>query len=354
VLRSGPIERDGQVIPVPPAGTAFDPEWRIYARSAGDDKAPVIAMTTALDALRSVGQAPTINIKFVFEGEEEAGSTHLEHIIAKHRNLCILTATLSVYGPRRELHSGHYGNWAPNPAMLLAQLLASMKDGDGRILIKDFYRDVEPLGGAERTALDEMPQFEDQLKRELWLGRTEGAPRRLSELITLPSLNIRGMSSGRSANASNVIPSHATAAIDIRLVKGMSHRQTVARLKAHIKEQGFFVTDAPPDAATLMRHHKLLYFKTDEFAYDAVRTPMDLPIAQSVIKAATRARTPVLKLPTMGGSLPLVMIERPLGVHTIVTPIANHDNSQHSFNENIRLQNLWDGIELMAAFFTME
>ena len=380
VLRSGPIGRDGQVIPVPPAGTAFDPEWRIYARSAGDDKAPVIAMTTALDALRAAGQAPTINIKFVFEGEEEAGSTHLEHIIAKHKNLLksdmwlicdgpvhqsrnaqiafgargILTATLDVYGPRRELHSGHYGNWAPNPAMMLAQLLASMKDGDGRILIDGFYQGVEPLGVAERSALNEMPQFEDQLKRELWLGRSEGAPRRLSELITLPSLNIRGMSSGRSVNASNVIPSHATAAVDIRLVKGMSHQQTVGRLKAHIEQQGFFVTDAPPDAATLMRHAKVLYFKTDEFAYDAVRTPMDLPIAQSVIKAATRARTPVIKLPTMGGSLPLIMIERPLGVHTIVTPIANHDNSQHSFNENIRLQNLWDGIDLMAALFTME
>jgi acetylornithine deacetylase/succinyl-diaminopimelate desuccinylase-like protein len=380
VLRSGSIERDGQIIPLPSAGTALNPEWRIYARSAGDDKAPIIAMLSALDALREAGRRPTMNLKFVFEGEEEAGSTHLEKIIAKYKTLLrsdvwlicdgpvhqsrnaqiafgargIVTATLTVYGPRRELHSGHYGNWSPNPAFVLAKLLASMKDEDGRVLIRDFYEGMEPLGAVEKRALQEMPNFDDQLKKELWLGRTEGAPRTLPELITLPSLNIRGMSSGRSTNASNVIPSSATAAIDMRLVRGISHQQTIARLKAHIQEQGFYVTDQPPDATLLMAHPKVVYLKTDEFGYDAVRTPMDLPIAQSVMAAAARARTPVMKLPTMGGSLPLIMIERPLGVHTIVIPIANHDNNQHSFNENLRVQNLWDGIELMAALFTME
>jgi acetylornithine deacetylase/succinyl-diaminopimelate desuccinylase-like protein len=380
VLRSGAIERDGQVIPVPPLGTPFNPEWRIYVRAAGDDKAPVIAMVAAIDALRAAGQIPTINIKFVFEGEEEAGSPHLEQIITKYKNLMkgdvwlicdgpihqsrasqiafgargIVTATLTVYGPRRELHSGHYGNWSPNPAMALAQLLASMKDEQGRVLIEGFYADVEPLGAAEKAALDQIPRVEEQLRKELWLGRTEGAGRPLPELITLPSLNVRGMSSGRSVNASNVIPSNATVALDMRLVKGMSQQHAIAALKAHIQGQGFIIVDHPPDAATLMQHPKVLYFKMDEFAYDAVRTPMDLPIARSIITAAERARRPVYKVPTLGGSLPLTMIERPLGVHTIVTPIANHDNSQHSFNENIRLQNLWDGIELMAAFFTMD
>ena len=136
-----------------------------------------------------------------------------------------MTATLTVYGPRRELHSGHYGNWSPNPAFELAKLLASMKDEDGRVLIRNFYEGLEPLGGAEKRALQEMPNFDDQLKKELWLGRTEGSPRTLPELITLPSLNIRGMSSGRSVNASNVIPSSATAAIDMRLVRGISHQE---------------------------------------------------------------------------------------------------------------------------------
>src|SRR5687767_2906867 len=100
-----------------------------------------------------------------------------------------------------------------------------MKDEDGRILIDHFYDGLEPLGSVEKRALEEMPSFDEQMKKELWLGRTEGSGRTLSELITLPSLNVRGMSSGRSADASNVIPSQATAAIDMRLVKGISHQQ---------------------------------------------------------------------------------------------------------------------------------
>jgi acetylornithine deacetylase/succinyl-diaminopimelate desuccinylase-like protein len=380
VLRSGSLDRDGQVIPLPPAGTPFDPEWRIYARGASDDKAPVIAIATALDALRAAEQSPGINVKFLFEGEEEAGSTHLEQIIAKNRDLLksdvwlicdgpvhqsrtaqiafgargVVTVSLTVYGARRELHSGHYGNWAPNPAMLLARLLASMKDDDGRILIEHFYDGVEPLSTLEKQAIAEMPDFDGQLKKELWLGRTEGGGARLAEAIALPSLNIRGMSSARTGDmATNVIPASATAALDIRLVKGITARQAIDRLKAHIVKQGYFVVDRPPDTAVRMSHPKVLYFEMDEFGYDAVRTRMDLPVSQAVLKAASRARTPIVKLPTMGGSVPLFMIERGLQVPTILTPIANHDNSQHSFNENIRLQNLWDGIELMAALLTM-
>ena len=85
----------------------------------------------------------------------------------------------------------------------------------------------------------------------------------------------------------------------------------------------------------------------------AVRTPMDLPISQEVIRVVDSVRGPAVKIPNMGGGLPLLSVERPLGVHTIVIPIANHDDNQHTFNENLRLQNLWDGIELMAALIAM-
>jgi hypothetical protein len=87
--------------------------------------------------------------------------------------------------------------------------------------------------------------------------------------------------------------------------------------------------------------------------YAASRTSMDLAISQLVLRTADAARGPVVRLPTMGGSVPLFMIEQTLHAPTISTPIANHDNSQHSFNENIRIQNLWDGIELMAALLGM-
>ena len=381
VLRNASIERDGQVIPVPESGKPFDPEWRIYARSASDDKAAVVAVLAALDALRAAGLQSTSNVKFVFEGEEEAGSPHLEQIIAAHKELLhadvwlicdgpvhqsrapqiafgargVVTSELTVYGARRELHSGHYGNWAPNPAMMMAQLLASIKDTDGKVLIDGFYDGVEPLGPAEKQAIEEMPDFDELLKQELWLGRTDGSGRKLAELIALPSLNVRGLSSARTGDtATNVIPASATATIDMRLVKGISPAQAIARLRAHIGKQGYFVVDTPPDGPTRLAHPRVLYFHKEDEGYEAVRTPMDLPVSQMVMKAAARARTPIVRLPTMGGSVPLIMIERQLKVHTITTPIANHDNSQHSSNENLRIQNLWDGIELMSALLTME
>jgi acetylornithine deacetylase/succinyl-diaminopimelate desuccinylase-like protein len=379
-LRDGPLERDSRIIPFASATFPLNPEYRLYARSASDDKAPIVAMAAALDALRAAGVKLRSNIRFVFEGEEEAGSPNLERVIAAHRDLfaadlwliCdgpvsqtrqqliafgargVVQIDITVYGPRRELHSGHYGNWAPNPAMMLARLLASMKDDSGRVLINGFYDGIEPLSASEKRAIAESPDVDSELKKELWLGSTESAPKRLIELLQLPSLNIRGMASSRiGAQASNVIPSTATAALDIRLVKGMDFRQTTQRLIDHVRRQGYFVTDTEPSAETRMAHEKVARIVAHEGAYNAVRTSMDLPISQEVIRVVESARGPSVKVPTMGGSVPLEMIERAAGTRTITIPIANHDNSQHSFNENIRIRNLWDGIELMAALIAM-
>ena len=379
VIRDRAIDRDGQVVRLA-AGTKIDPEFRIYARSASDDKAPILAIATALDALHEGQVGLKSNIKFVFEGEVEAGSAHLGKIIEANRELLrsdvwlicdgpvhqsrrqqivfgargVETVDLTVYGPRHELHSGHYGNWVPNPAMMLARLLASMKDDDGRVLVDHFYDGIEPLSETEKRAVAEAPDVDGELKREFWLGRTEGGGKTLVELLNLPSLNIRGMASSRiGRQASNVIPSTATATIDMRLVKGMDHRAAAERLIAHIRKQGYFVVDSDPSPDTLMSHPKVAKVKSSEFGYNAARTSMDLPISQLVIRTADSARGPVIKLPTMGGSTPLSMIEEILRVPTITVPIANHDNNQHSFNENVRVQNLWDGIELMAAMLAM-
>ncbi len=378
-LRNGLIEKDGQVIPLPAAGQAFDPEWRLYARSAGDDKAPIVAMLAAVDAIRAAGLRTKSNIKFAFEGEEEAGSTNLEKILAANKDLfagdvwlmcdgpvhqtrrpliafgarTVVQVDITVYGPVHELHSGHYGNWAPNPALMLAKLLASMKDDNGRVLVGHFYDEVEPLSETEKRAIAEAPDIDPALMREFQLGSTDGAPKKLTELITLPSLNIRGMASSRvGAQASNVIPSTATATIDIRLVKGMNPKTTAERVVDYIRRQGFFVTDQKPDAQTRMGHPKVATVTTkgDE---PATRTPMDLPISQEVIRVVESVRGPAVKLPNMGGGLPLISVERPLHTRTIVIPIANHDDNQHTFDENLRIQNLWDGIELMAALLMM-
>jgi acetylornithine deacetylase/succinyl-diaminopimelate desuccinylase-like protein len=334
---------------------------------------------TAVDAIRAAGLTLKSNVKFAFEGEEEAGSPNLEKTLAANKDLfaadlwlmCdgplyqtrqqsivfgargVTSVDITVYGPRTELHSGHYGNWAPNPAMSLARLLTSMKDDSGRILVEHFYDDVEPLGPVEKRALDEAPAIDAQLRREFWLGATDGGPRTLNELITAPSLNIRGMASSRMGDqASNVIPASATVTIDVRMVKGMDGRKTGQQITDHVRKQGFFVVDREPTADERRAHPKVAKVVIGRPGVGS-RTPMDLPISQDVIRTVESVRGRAVKLPTMGGGLPLEAIEGPLGTRTIVIPIGNHDNNQHSFNENLRIQNLWDGIELMAALLTM-
>jgi acetylornithine deacetylase/succinyl-diaminopimelate desuccinylase-like protein len=371
---------DGQ--PLDPKEWATPPwqpvvrDQRLYARSSSDDKAPIIVLTEALDALRAAHLPLRSNIKFVFEGEEEAGSPHLAQILAANKVLLradvwlicdgpvhqsrkqqivfgargIETLDITVYGPRRELHSGHYGNWAPNPAFMLVKLLASMKDDDGHVLVDHFYDGIEPLSDTERQAIADAPRFDEELKKELWLDRTEGGGKSLVELLNFPSLNIRGMASSRvGSQASNVIPATATATLDMRLVKGIDHKVASKRVIEHIQKQGYFIVDHDPDAATLLSHPKVAKVTLDQSGYNAERTSMDLPISRDVLRIAVEARGPIVKLPTMGGSVPLYMISEILHAPTITVPIANHDNNQHSCNENIRLQNLWDGIELMAA-----
>jgi acetylornithine deacetylase/succinyl-diaminopimelate desuccinylase-like protein len=378
-LRDKPVEDGGQAIPFPAPGTPFNPEWRLYARGAGDDKAPIIALLVAVDAIRASKLPLRSNIKFVFDGEEEIGSPNLEGILAANRELfaadvwlmCdaplyqtrqqlilfgargLTTFDVTVYGARGELHSGHYGNWAPNPAMSLARLLTSMKDDNGHVTIQGFYDDVEPLTDEDRRALDEAPVLDAALLREFWLGGSEGSPKTLNELITLPSFNVRGMSSGRTGGeASNVIPATATATLDIRLVKGMDIERTRQRVLDHVRKQGFFVVETEPNADVRRAHPKLAKV-TFARGSTASRTSMSLPISQEVIRAVEAVRGRTVKLPTMGGNLPLGQVERPLGTRTIVIPIANHDDNQHTFNENLRIQNLWDGIEVMAALLTM-
>ncbi len=153
----------------------------------------------------------------------------------------IATLGVTVYGPKHELHSGHYGNWAPNPAMMLARLLASMKDDDGRVTIAHFYDGIEPLSETgKRRAVAEAPDVDRDLMRELWLGRTEGGGKKLVELLNVPSLNVRSMNAARAgAQASNVIPASATASIDMRLVKGIDPETAARRVIEHIRAQGY-------------------------------------------------------------------------------------------------------------------
>lgn len=382
VFRSAASEKGGKLVKLPATGGPINPEWRLYARSAADDKAGVIAILAALDVLRKEKLPLTSNIKIFFDGEEEAGSPHLDQVLQSYGQLLKADAWIicdgpvhqsglrqvvfgvrgdtnvdvTVYGAKRPLHSGHYGNWSPNPAMILTRLLASMKDESGRVTIEGWYDGVQPLGQAERRAIHEAPDYDARLRSELGLARTERDGGNLLELINEPSLNINGMSSGDvGALARNIIPTTATAVLDIRLVKGNDYKTQVEHLINHIKKQGFFVTEKEPTDDERRRHPLIAKVVHRKGGYNAARTEMDLPISIRVIEAVQSTTSErVVRLPTSGGSLPLSIITENLGTVTITVPIANYDNNQHAENENIRLQNLWDGIEIYVALMAMK
>jgi acetylornithine deacetylase/succinyl-diaminopimelate desuccinylase-like protein len=374
--RAAAMEAGGQIVNLP-AGGEINSEWRLYARGASDDKAGVMGILTAFDALTARNLKPSVNLKFLFEGEEEAGSPHLGEIIDLNKDLLQAEAWIicdgpvhqsgrkqvvfgvrgdqnvdvTVYGAKRPLHSGHYGNWAPNPAMILAHLLASMKDDNGRVTIAGWYDGVEPLGEAERKAIAEAPAYDVELRSQLGLARSEGNGKSLMELLNEPSLNINGISSGDVGSlARNVIPTTASVVLDLRLVKGNDHLQQVQRLVDHIRKQGFYVIDGDPTDAERKEHELIARVTARKGGYNAERTRMDLPISVAVIAAVqSTTKDAVVKLPTSGGSLPLSIITDRLQTVTITVPIVNYDNNQHAENENLRLQNFWDGIETLAA-----
>jgi acetylornithine deacetylase/succinyl-diaminopimelate desuccinylase-like protein len=264
-------------------------------------------------------------------------------------NRGVLDAEITVYGPARAVHSGHYGNWAPNPAMRLAQLLASMKDPEGRVLIEGFYDDVAPLGERERKAMAEAPNNEATLEHELGIARPDGNGQRLVELIAEPSLNVRGLRSAYVGEQSqNVVPDRAVASLDLRLVKNIQPEKQYQRLVAHIREQGYTVLDREPTLEERGEHARVARVHYGG-GYPATRTPMDLPVSMAVVNAVAAATGAIpVTLPTLGGSVPMYIFED-LKLPVIGVPIANHDNGQHAANENIRLGNLWRGMETFGG-----
>ena len=376
VLRDKMLEAGGKAIDIPDAPGSVAGEWRLYARSASDDKAPIVAFLSALDALRAAHIAPSVNLKFFFEGEEEAGSGHLRANLERNASLLradawlfgdgpvhqsrrqqivfgvrgVTGAELTVYGPSHGLHSGHYGNWAPNPVTMLANLIASMRDDDGRIRIAHYYDDVTPFSAAERRALAQIPAVDSAMRAETQLAATEANDAPLVERIMLPALNLRGIRGGGvGATASNTIPTDATASIDFRLVPRQTPQHVRQLVEAHLRAQGYTIVDHTPTPAERMQHARIAKV-TWESGYPATRVSMDSPLAQAVARATEEALgAPIVRLPTLGGSLPLYTFESVLHAPVIVLPIVNHDNNQHSANENLRLQNLFDGMQVYAG-----
>jgi acetylornithine deacetylase/succinyl-diaminopimelate desuccinylase-like protein len=379
ILRDNSIEAGGKPVPYPnlpaTASTLYQDDWRIYARSSSDDKSPIVAILAAIDGLRAKNIPLAVNLKFILEGEEEAGSAHLQQTLKLHQNLLAadllitgdgpvhqsgrplvffgnrgeIGVDITVYGPVRSLHSGHYGNWATNPALELSRLLAAMKDDQGHVLIPGYYNDVESLGPVEQSALNAMPFNDPELQHELAIAKPEGGGKKLMELLQEPSLNIRGIRSGNvGEQATNIVPDKAEASLDARLVKGEDPHKKFQQIAAFIRKQGFFIVDHEPTVEE-RRAHPLVAKVIDEGGYRASRTRMDLPVAKALVRVmqeATNHQTVVA--PTLGGSVPMYIFED-LGLPWIGVPIVNYDNHQHSSDENLRLGNLWQGIETYAV-----
>ncbi len=384
VLYDGSMYGGAKEIPMPPTSGEIEENWRIYARSASDDKAPLVALWSAIDALQSAGIGYTSNIKLFFDGEEESSSPNIMDYLNKYGSLfedidvwllCdgavfqtgdpqlkfggrgIVDMELTVYGALRPLHSGHYGNWAPVPGQMLARLLTSMKDEKGNVLIEGFYDSVEPISDYERAQLDKVPNIDEQLKKELGLVYTEGEGVSLNERLLLPTLTVRGLQSGNvGEKARNIIPNQAIATVGMRLVKGNDPENMMDLVEAHIQEQGWHIVYEEPDMEIRLKYPKIVKIRRDENGFPAGKVAMDHPKVKPIIEAVQASvDQQVVLLPSSGGSNRVYqIIFDVLKKPGISVNMVNHDNNQHAANENVRIGNLWYGTELMAVLLTME
>jgi len=376
VLRDRALREGGRELPRASWNAPLPPEGRLYARSASDDKAPIVGLLAALDALAAAGKRPSVHLKFFFEGEEEAGSPRLARIFSDHAALLsadlwllldgpvhqtrrmalyfgargVTDLQITLYGPSRPLHSGHYGNWAVNPIAALVRLLATMRDDEGTILVPGMLEAVRSPTEAEKRAVAEVPPAEEALRRTLQLGRTEGNGKSLAELVLSPALNFRGIAGGAVGEATtNAIPTEARASIDFRLVPDLTPAIVRDRVEAHVRAQGYTVVHETPTPEARLAHPRVALLDWGP-GYPAARASMDLPASVAVIRTVESWNGgPVVRLPTLGGSIPMYLFSDVLRTPVVGVPIANHDNDQHAANENLRLQNLWDGIEVYAS-----
>jgi len=381
VFITAPVEQGGTIVSTYKPGDAIDPNWRLTGRGSADDKAGVMTILNAYDALVKSGIKPTVNIKFFFEGEEEVGSTHLADIFRKHRSklasdLWIIAdgprhvsgkklvsfgvrgdvnMHLTVFGPKRPLHSGNYGNWAPNPAQRMVSLLASMKDDEGKVLVKGYYDDVTPLTASEKQAITNLPDMEPALKKELGIAKPDGGGASFANLMMVPTLNINGIQAANvGAMAGNIIPTKAEAVLDLRLVSGNTVQRQTDRILNHIRNRGYHILDRDPTDVERQQYDRLIKVSS-KTGYNAQRTPMDLPIARLVVNAVQSTEAePIVLSPSSGGSLPLYVFEQELNARVVTVPVVNYDNNQHAENENMRVGYLWDGIETMAAIMLLK
>uniref|UniRef100_UPI004048D99E M20/M25/M40 family metallo-hydrolase n=1 Tax=Algoriphagus sp. TaxID=1872435 RepID=UPI004048D99E len=378
VLKAQTSAGTWEALPMERLQTEYNADWRIFGRSTSDDKGPLAMLITAWDALSEAGITPDYSVKIILDFEEEQGSPRLPAAVVKHKeklaadlmlimdgprhtsNLPTLSygargiseLFLTTYGPKLPQHSGHHGNYAPNPALLLSQLLSSMKDDTGRVVIPGFYDGIS-FTEAERKIFAAVPDNEPAIKKRLGLGRTDQVGQSYQESINYPSLNIKGLSAGYTGpQARTIIPAVALAELDMRLVPESDPERLFGLIRDHIRTQGFYITDKDPSDEERMAHPKIVKVGTS-ISYQAFRTPMDSPVGAWLRKAMNRSfgADPV-QIRISGGSIPISPFVDALGIPAVTIPTVNADNNQHSPNENLRLGNYKEGIRTIMSVLT--
>ena len=350
-------------------------DWRIFARSASDSKGPIAQFLSAVTLMDEAGIAPDFHMKVIIDTQEEQGSPHLPAAVLAHREKLaadmlvifdgpphvsgaptlkfgargIATATLTTYGPVAPQHSGHYGNYLPNPVFHLSRILASVKDLDGRVTIPGWYDGVTLDPGTKRI-LAAIPDDEPAILRAMGVAVAEQVGDNLQEAVQYPSLNVRGMQSAWvGSEARTIVPDVAVAELDIRLVAESDADHLIGLLRRHIEQQGFHLLDRAPTMAERLAHPRVATL-TYNRAYGAFRTPFDSEPGRWLTGAFVHlfGEEPI-RIRTSGGSIPISPFVETLGVPAVSVPTVNPDNNQHSPNENLRLGQFVEGIRIILA-----
>jgi acetylornithine deacetylase/succinyl-diaminopimelate desuccinylase-like protein len=380
VLKKQSSEGAWEIIGWPAAADGLDPDWRIFARSASDSKGPMTQFLAAMDAIGAAGLTPDFNIKVIIDTEEELGSPHLAAAVRANRALLaanfllifdgpphasnrptvvfgargITTITLTAHGPKTPQHSGHYGNFVPNPAFNLSRILASMKSPDGRVTIKGFYDGVS-ISPDARKRLAAVPDDEEAILESMGVSRADKVAQSLQEALQYPSINIRGLSAAWvGKEVRTIIPATAVAEIDIRTVKETDPERLVRLVRDHISKQGVHLIDRPPTDEERLAHPRIMTMEY-KVSYGAFRSDFDAP-AGLVARAGMRrlyGEEPIL-IRTLGGSIPIAPLVETLGIPAAIVPSVNIDNNQHSPNENIRVGNFFEGIAILLSVLMSE
>lgn len=342
----------------------FEPEvrdGRIWARGIGDNKGQHFAQLLAIEAhLKVTGTLPC-NIIFCLEGEEEIGSPQIADFVAAHADELqadlvvtsdgplhesgapvitfgvrgVASFDLVAHGASRDVHSGNFGGVVPNPIWTLVQLLATMKDAQGNITVEGIVEPVIPATNFELDAAGRLPLDLDGVMADLGIDALDGPTERAywDRLMFHPTLTINGMHGGYDGPGSKtVLPNHAIAKCDVRLVEPLTPDHVFDRIEAHVARH------AP--SVQVVRHNGMLPSKT----------PMDTPYAQAVIRAVKHARgVEPLLYPSVGGSLPDYVWTKILKKPAFVVPYANADEANHAPNENLEVVRFIDGIRTGAA-----